>query len=363
MLVTLPLDVPSHASTPSIPLSVLDVAPVGTGYTATEALRTTTELARRAEQWGYHRFWVAEHHNMPGIASSSPPVLLAHLAAHTTTLRLGSGGVMLPNHAPLVVAEQFGTLQALHPGRIDIGLGRAPGTDQHTARALRRTAEALSVDDFPQQLGELIGFLTGSFREGHPYSRIHAVPGPASGIEPGGERDASRAPIWLLGSSGYSAQLAGILGMPFAFAHHFSGEHTLPALALYREHFQPSEDLKEPYAMIAAGVIAAGTAEEAERLGRAQALGMLRLRGGRPGLQPSPEEAEEYPWTPAERDFVESYQRQHVIGDADTVRRGLSDLVERTAVDELMVISNVHGHAARLASYEIIAREWGLPGV
>ncbi|MCF2532333.1 LLM class flavin-dependent oxidoreductase [Yinghuangia soli] len=348
---------------PDIPLSVLDVAPVGTGYSATEALRTTTELAKRAERWGFRRFWVAEHHNMPGIASSSPPVLLAHLAAHTSTIRLGSGGVMLPNHAPLVVAEQFGTLQALHPGRIDIGLGRAPGTDQTTARALRRSADALSADDFPQQLGELIGFLTGSFSDGHPYGRIHAVPGPVSGVEPGGERDASRAPVWLLGSSGYSAQLAGILGLPFAFAHHFSGQHTVPALALYREHFQPSEDLKEPYAMIAAGVIAADTAEEAGRLGLAQALGMMRLRSGRPGLQPSPEEAVAYPWTPAEREFVESYQRQHVIGDAAGVRRGLAELVARTQVDELMVISNVHGHDARLRSYEIIAREWGLPGV
>ncbi|WP_443089298.1 LLM class flavin-dependent oxidoreductase [Yinghuangia sp. ASG 101] len=354
---------PDGAPMPAIPLSVLDVAPVGTGYTATEALRTTTELARRAERWGYHRFWVAEHHNMPGIASSSPPVLLAHLAAHTSTLRLGSGGVMLPNHAPLVVAEQFGTLQALHPGRIDIGLGRAPGTDQATARALRRSAEALSAEDFPQQLGELIAFLTDGFRDGHPYQRIQAVPGPASGIEPGGEHDATRAPIWLLGSSGYSARLAGMLGLPFAFAHHFSGEHTLPALELYRRSFQPSEDLKEPYAMIAAGVIAADTDEEATRLGRSQALAMLRLRQGRPGLQPSPEEADAYPWTPAEADFVSAYQKQHVTGGPDRVRRGLRELVERTRVDELMVISNVHGHAARLTSYEIIARVWGLPGV
>jgi luciferase family oxidoreductase group 1 len=347
---------------PDIPMSVLDVAPVGTGYTATQALRTTAELARRAERWGYHRFWVAEHHNMPGIASTSPPVLLAHLAAHTTTLRLGSGGVMLPNHAPLVVAEQFGTLQALAPGRIDIGLGRAPGTDQATMRALRRSARQSGPDDFPQQLGELLGFLSGSFQEGHPYGHINAVPGPANGIAGGGEWDASRPPVWLLGSSGYSAQLAGILGLPFAFAHHFSAANTIPALRLYREHFQPSEDLKEPYAMIAAGVIAADTEEEARRLALAQALAMMRLRGGRPGLLPSPEEAENHPWTPAEREFVRAYQGDHVIGDPATVRRGLVELAARTEVDELMVICNVHGDEARLRSYEIVAREWGLPG-
>ncbi|MDI2131361.1 LLM class flavin-dependent oxidoreductase [Yinghuangia seranimata] len=350
---------PLHA----IPLSVLDLAPVGSGYTATEALRTSTELARRAERWGFHRFWVAEHHNMPGIASSAPPVLLAHLAAHTSTLRLGSGGIMLPNHAPLVVAEQFGTLQALHPGRIDIGIGRAPGTDQATARALRRSEDALSVDDFPQQLGELIGFLTASFREGHLFERIRAVPGPVSGIAPGGEWEASRAPVWLLGSSGYSARLAGALGLPFAFAHHFSAVHTLPALALYREHFTPSEDLDKPYSMIAAGVIAADTDEEARRYALAQALAMLRLRTGRPGLLPSPDEAEQHPWTEAERDFVRTYQADHIIGGPATVRAGLDELVSRTGVDELMVVSNVHGHDARLRSYEIIAEQWGLPGV
>ncbi|MGC0420844.1 LLM class flavin-dependent oxidoreductase [Embleya sp. AB8] len=344
----------------AVKLSVLDVAPVGTGYSATEALRTSTELAKLAEQWGFHRFWVAEHHNMPGIASSSPPVLLAHLAAHTSTLRLGSGGVMLPNHAPLVVAEQFGTLQALHPGRIDIGIGRAPGTDQVTMRALRRGGGAESVDEFPQALGELIGFVTGSFAADHPYARMHAVPGPASGIEAGGEFAAAEAPVWLLGSSGYSAQLAGMLGLPFAFAHHFSGQHTLPALKLYRESFRPSASLKEPYSMIAAGVIAADTREQAKRLALSQALSMLKLRSGNPGRIPSPEEAEAYPWTPAEREFVASYQGQHISGDLADVRTGMLELRERTQVDELMVISNVYGHDARIRSYELIAQAWGL---
>ena len=344
-------------------LSVLDAAPVGSGFTATEALRTTTELARAAEAWGCHRMWVAEHHNMPGIASTSPPVLLAHLAAHTSTIRLGSGGVMLPNHAPLVVAEQFGTLQALHPGRIDIGIGRAPGTDGATARALRREPGPPSADDFPQALGELIGFVGGAFADGHPYARIHAVPGPASGIEPGGEHDRSRPPIWLLGSSGYSAQLAGMLGLPFAFAHHFSARHTLPALRLYRESFRPSADLEEPYAMVAAGVIAADTEEEARRYALAQALSMMRLRAGNPGLLPAPEEAAAHPWTGEERAFVQALQGDHILGDLDGVQAGLEDLRERTRADELMVVSNVYGHDARLRSYELIARAWGLPGV
>jgi luciferase family oxidoreductase group 1 len=221
------------------PLSILDLATVGAGGTPAESLATSTELARRAEEWGYHRFWVAEHHGMPGVASSSPAVLLAHLAANTRTIRLGSGGVMLPNHAPLVVAEQFGMLHALHPGRIDLGLGRAPGTDQATAAALRRSAE-VDPDEFPQQVAELTAFLDDDFPEGHPYRRIHAIPGEANA--PG----AGRPPIWLLGSSGFSAQLAGLLGLPFAFAHHFSAANTVPALDLYRSSFRPSEALDRP---------------------------------------------------------------------------------------------------------------------
>jgi luciferase family oxidoreductase group 1 len=221
-------------------LSVLDLAPVVLGSSPSEALANSTELAQHAERLGFARYWVAEHHNMAGIASSSPPVLIAHLAAHTTTLRLGSGGVMLPNHAPLVVAEQFGMLEALHPGRIDLGIGRAPGTDPVTAHALRRTAEGLSADEFPQQLGELLAFFNGTFPDAHPYRKITAVPG--LGYQPA---------LWLLGSSDYSAQVAGILGLPFSFAHHFSAENTMPALAAYRAAFQPSEALAEPYAMVA----------------------------------------------------------------------------------------------------------------
>src|SRR5262249_32533956 len=214
------------------------------GGTSGQALAQTTELARRTEELGYHRFWVAEHHNMPAIASSAPAVLIAHLAASTSTIRVGSGGVMLPNHAPLVVAEQFGTLEALHPGRIDLGIGRAPGTDQLTALALRRTMEGLSAENFPDELDRLIDFFTGD----NPGQRIIASPGR-------GDMPA----IWLLGSSGFSAQLAGMLGLPFSFAHHFSAQNTLPALALYRETFRPSDLLDRPYAMLAVSAICAGT--------------------------------------------------------------------------------------------------------
>ena len=239
----------------SVPLSVLDLAPVPDGGNAGDALRATIDLARHVERLGFHRFWVAEHHNMPGIASSAPPVLIGHIADATTTMRVGSGGVMLPNHVSLVVAEQFGMLEALHPGRIDLGIGRAPGTDQVTAAALRRSPEALSADDFPDQLMDLLGYFTGRWPDGHPFAQITAVPG--RGYQPA---------MWLLGSSGYSAQVAGLLGLPFAFAHHFSPANTLPALALYREHFRPSEALDRPYAMVAAAVVCADTDDRARWL-------------------------------------------------------------------------------------------------
>ncbi len=332
-----------------MPLSVLDLATVGAGTTPSQSLAVTTELARRAEEWGYHRFWVAEHHGMPGVASSSPAVLLAHLAANTETIRLGSGGVMLPNHAPLVIAEQFGMLHALHPGRIDLGLGRAPGTDQATARALRRSAD-VDPDEFPQQVAELTSFLDDDFPEGHPYRRIHAIPGEANA--PG----VGRPPIWLLGSSGFSARLAGLLGLPFAFAHHFSAANTIPALELYRSSFRPSETLDRPYALIGVTAIAADTAEEALRLARTGALAMLRLRRGMPGLVPTPEEAETYPYTPLEQEMLDGWLANAVYGDPATVRAGLEELRGRTGADELMITGTFHGGAARLRSYELIAR-------
>ncbi|GAA2144215.1 LLM class flavin-dependent oxidoreductase [Kitasatospora kazusensis] len=330
------------------PLSILDLSPIGSGYTPGEALGATTELARNAERWGYHRFWVAEHHGMPGVASSNPAVLLAHLGAHTSTLRLGSGGVMLPNHSPLVVAEQFGLLEALNPGRIDLGLGRAPGTDPATARALRR-GRTDGADEFPQQVAELTHFLDGDFPAGHPYAGLAAVP-----------RGDSRPPVWLLGSSGFSAQLAGRLGLPFAFAHHFSAAHTEPALDLYRSSFRPSAVLDEPYALIGIGAVAAEDERAALRLARTAALSMLRLRLGSPTTIPSPEEAEAYPYSAAESEFVDSWLGNLVLGAPGDVADGLEAVRKRTGADELMVTSHIHGHEPRRRSYGLIAEAYGL---
>jgi luciferase family oxidoreductase group 1 len=288
-------------------------------------------------------------------------VILAHLAAHTRTLRLGSGGVMLPNHAPLVIAEQFGTLEALAPGRIDLGLGRAPGTDGATAAALRRSDSPEGADEFPRQLSELTHFLDDDFPDGHPYSRIHAIPGPVQGSAEGGVQSAGRPSIWLLGSSGFSAQLAGALGLPFSFAHHFSAANTVPALALYRESFRPSAVLDRPYASIGVSALAAEDPEQARRQVLAGALSMLRLRTGRPGLVPTPEEAAAYAFAPMEKEFTDSWLANVVYGDPETVRAGLDALVERTGADELVITANAHTPAARLRSYELIADAYGFP--
>ncbi|EFL25859.1 MULTISPECIES: LLM class flavin-dependent oxidoreductase [Streptomyces] len=345
-----------------VPLSVLDLATVGSGLTATQALRTTTELAGLAERRGFHRFWVAEHHSMPGVASSSPAVILAHLAAHTERIRLGSGGVMLPNHAPLVIAEQFGTLEALAPGRVDLGLGRAPGTDGATAAALRRTDRLREgADEFPQQLAELTRFLDDDFPDGHRYARIHAVPGPVQGTAPGGVQSADRPSVWLLGSSGFSARLAGQLGLPFSFAHHFSAANTIPALDLYRESFRPSAVLDRPYASIGVSAFAAEDEKEAHRQVLTGALSMIRLRTGRPGLVPSPEEAEAHAFSEIERDFVNSWLANVVHGTPDEVHEGLDDLVKRTGADELKITTTAHGPEAKLRSYDLIADAYGLP--
>jgi len=327
----------------SVPLSVLDLAPVGSGSTHARALAETIDLARHAERLGLTRYWLAEHHGMPGIASSATAVLIGAVAAATTRIRVGSGGVMLPNHAPLVVAEQFGTLEALHPGRIDLGIGRAPGTDPGTARALRRSTEALSADDFPQQLGELLGFFRGSFEPRHPYSRITAVPG--LGDEP---------PLWLLGSSGYSAQVAGMLGLPFAFAHHFSSGGTLAALELYRDRFEPSAALDRPYAMVGVQVVAADDDTRAHELAAPSALAFLQLRQGRPGLLPTPQEAAAHPWTDLERAAAAERWRDQAVGGPDTVREQLARLLEATGADELILTSMVHGHDDRVRSLEIV---------
>jgi len=325
-----------------VKLSVLDLAPVPEGSTPADALRNSVELVRLAERLGYHRYWVAEHHNMPGIASSSPPVLIGHLASATERIRVGSGGVMLPNHPPLVVAEQFGMLSALHDGRIDLGLGRAPGTDQVTAAALRRDASP-AADEFPRQLGELIGFLDGEFPEDHPYRSITAVPG--RGYRP---------PIWLLGSSGYSAQLAAALGMPFSFAHHFAGDNTLPALELYRSGFRPSPELPEPYAMLGVAVFCAETEQQARRMASSQELSFLQLRTGRPGPLPSPDTAEAYPYTSLDRQLMAQRGQHTVVGDPGQVAEQLSELVAKTGAQELMITTQAWDHADRLRSYELV---------
>jgi luciferase family oxidoreductase group 1 len=324
-----------------VPLSVLDLAPVAAGTTSGQALRHTTELAQRAEALGYRRFWVAEHHNMPAIASSAPAVLIAHLAGATSTIRVGSGGVMLPNHPPLVVAEQFGTLEALHPGRIDLGIGRAPGTDQLTALALRRTMKGLSAEQFPQELTDLMDLFAGA-----PDARITAHPG--AGDQPA---------IWLLGSSGYSAQLAGLLGLPFSFAHHFSSANTEPALALYREYFRPSRWLSEPYAMVAVNAICADTDERAQWLAGPAALSFLQLRAGAPQPLATPDEAAAYPYTEQERQFAADRATGQAIGSPETVSRQLSDLLARTQANELMLTALVYDVADRIRSLELIAEK------
>jgi luciferase family oxidoreductase group 1 len=286
---------------------------------------------------------------MPGIASSAPAVLIAHLASATSTIRVGSGGVMLPNHAPLVVAEQFGMLEALHHGRIDLGIGRAPGTDRVTAYALRRSAAALSAEQFPQHLAELLGFFEGTFPEEHPFRGITAVPG--LGYRP---------EVWLLGSSDYSAHLAGMLGMPFSFAHHFAAAGTLDAVHAYRSSFQPSSRLAAPHLMLGVAVVCADTDEEARWLAGPGALAIVRLRSGHPGRYPTPEEAAEYRYTPLEREIVKAWTASHIVGDPREVRARIEELVDRTGADELIVTTMMHGARERVRSYELLAGALGL---
>lgn len=323
-----------------IPFSVLDLSNVAQGATVADALHRSRELAQHAERLGYRRYWLAEHHNMPGIASAATAVVIGHVAAGTTTIRVGAGGVMLPNHAPLVIAEQFGTLEALFPGRIDLGLGRAPGTDQVTSRALRRGSDT-SVDRFPQDVVELQEY----FEPVRPGQAVQAVPGAGLAV-----------PIWLLGSSLYSAQLAAALGLPFAFASHFAPDHLEEALALYRGEFQPSATLERPYAMAALPVFAADTDAAAERLFTSLQQHFLHLRRGRPGLLPAPVDSMDGLWSMPERAGVLHAFREAVVGSAETVRAGIEALVKRTGIDELLVTAAIHDQAARLRSFEIVAQ-------
>ncbi|MFI8007620.1 LLM class flavin-dependent oxidoreductase [Streptomyces sp. NPDC086010] len=336
------------------PLSLLDLVTVGEGQTSTHALRAAAQFADKAERLGYHRFWVAEHHGTAAVASSAPAVLLAHLAATTRTIRLGSGGAILTHHHPLVIAEQFGTLHALHPGRIDLGIGRGPGADPATARVLRYGADAPTPDTFSHRIEELTRFLDDDQPPGHPHEGVHAVPGIASA--PGG----GRPPVWLLGSSERSALAAGRLGLPFAFGHHFNAKEAVPALERYRQSFRPSAVLDRPYSMISVTAIAADTEREARRLAGSGALLTLRVRAGRPGLVPTPDDAERHHYSKSERHDVESLLSGMVWGTKESVHAGLQALRQSTGADELMVTGFIHGAEARLRSIELIAQAWGL---
>jgi luciferase family oxidoreductase group 1 len=326
-----------------IPFSVLDLSPICEGHTASDAFRNTLDLARNVERLGYQRYWLAEHHNMPGIASAATAVVIGHVAAGTKTIRVGSGGIMLPNHAPLIIAEQFGTLEALFPGRIDLGLGRAPGTDMRTARALRRNLTG-SDDSFPQDVLELQHYFstptpTGAQAMG---SQVHAVPGAGLNV-----------PLWILGSSLFGAQLAAELGLPFGFASHFAPDALMQALDIYRERFKPSAQLQKPHALACIGVFAADTDAEAKRMFTSLQQQFIALRRGTPGPLPPPLESMEGHWSPQERMMVEHSLMYSVVGAPETVRQGLAEFIQETQVDELMITGQIYDHAARVKSYEL----------
>lgn len=322
-----------------IPFSVLDLAPIPQGKDAASALQNTRDLAQYAERWGYARFWLAEHHSMTGIASAATAVVIGHVAGATSTIRVGSGGIMLPNHAPLVIAEQFGTLASLYPGRIDLGLGRAPGTDQVTSRALRRNL-AGSVDDFPRDVVELQSY----FRPAKPDQAVQAVPGAGLNV-----------PLWLLGSSLFSAELAALLGLPFAFASHFAPQQMERAVALYRARFKPSAQLEKAHVMLAVNVLAADTDAEARRLFSSIQQQFINLRRGTPGKLPPPVDSVDDLCSPAELQLLESALACSFVGAPDTIRGGLRSFIETTGTDELIVTGHIFDHAARLRSFELVA--------
>ena len=322
-----------------VPISILDLAPICLGSDASVALQNTRDLAQHAERWGYPRFWLAEHHNMPGIASAATSVVIGHVAAGTKTIRVGAGGVMLPNHSPLVIAEQFGTLAALFPGRIELGLGRAPGTDGITARALRRDSDA-GAETFPEDVVELQAY----FKPVQPGQRIRAVPG--AGLE---------VPIWLLGSSLYSAQLAAALGLPFAFASHFAPDLLQQAVEIYRARFRPSDQLARPCVMLGLNVFAAETDAAARRLFTSVQQAFVNLRRGEPGPLPPPVDTMEGRWSPAEKATAEHALRYAIVGSPETVRQGIEQFVAQERPDEIMATAMIFDHAARLRSFELAA--------
>lgn len=323
-----------------VPLSVLDLAPVPSGSTPADAFRNMRELARHAERLGYVRYWLAEHHGMPSIASSSPEILIEHVASATERIRVGSGGIMLPNHAPLRIAEAFHTLATLHPDRIDLGIGRAPGTDPATSAALR----PFDAEQFPQQLAELTALSRREFPAGHAFHRVRVVP---EGV--------ALPPVWLLGSSGASARMAGELGMGYAFASHFSPAPAGPPVQAYRDAFVPSDPFPRPHAIVAVSAIAADTQEQAEYLATSMQLSWIRLQRGIFMPLPSPEEAAAYPYTEHDRAVAANYRRLQLVGTADQVRERISALVAETHADEVMVTTVVHSHEARMRSFELLA--------
>lgn len=322
-----------------IPFSVLDLSPIKQGDTPAQAFANTRDLAQHAERWGYNRYWVAEHHNMRGIASAATSLVIAHVAANTKTIRVGAGGVMLPNHSPLVIAEQFGTLESLYPGRIDLGLGRAPGSDQRTARALRRNLHE-SADTFPQDVQELQAY----FAPATPNQAVQAVPGAGLNI-----------PLWLLGSSLFGAQLAAELGLPFAFASHFAPAMMMQAIEIYRARFKPSAQLQRPYVMLGVSVFAAESDAEGRRLFTSLQQQFLNLIRGVPGQLAPPIESMDGLWMAEERAHVERSLSCAMVGTKETVREGLIDFIGRTGADELMLTAQIYDHAARLRSFEIAA--------
>ena len=324
-----------------IPLSVLDLSPIVEGGDAAQALRNTLDLARHAERWGYRRFWLAEHHNMPGIASAATSVVIGHIAGGTSTIRVGAGGIMLPNHAPLVIAEQFGTLAALFPGRIDLGVGRAPGTDQRTALALRRTLQG-DIDDFPKDVLELIAYMG----DPQPGQTVRAIPG-----------QGSKVPVWMLGSSLYGAQLAAALSLPYAFASHFAPEQLTQALELYRAQFRPSPFLDKPHVMLGINVVAANTDAEAQYLFTSLQQAFVNLRTGNPGQLPPPiADMKDYFTDPRIEAMLKSVLSLAQVGSPETVKAGVEAFIARHRPDELMVTGQIYDHAARLRSYEILSK-------
>jgi luciferase family oxidoreductase group 1 len=334
----------------NIPLSVLDLSPISAGEGAAQAVRDTVELAQLAERLGYHRYWVAEHHNIPSVASTAPEIMIGQIASRTSRIRVGSGGIMLPNHAPLRVAETFHVLEALYPGRIDLGIGRAPGTDQLTALALRRSKERLGAADFPAQLSELIGLSNGQLPNDHPFAGIRVIP-----------TDVTLPPIWVLGSTEDGASIAADFGLGFAFAHHINPGGAQLALDVYRSSFRASRWLDRPRTILTAQAICSETDEMAEHLATTFELAWIRLRSGRPAPLSPPEEASTYQYSVGEREMLKYARLHYLAGGPTTLREKLLEHVSRAGADELMIITTIYGHAQRMRSYELIAESWELP--